>query len=162
MWESVWVPGFACEVDLADWESLHGQVDDGFIELMRQAGELSVARFGRADAARGRLWDQFAMFMRRFDVLVSPTLARTPFPVGQFCPDDLLGESLQRRVLGWLLTYPYNMLGTPAITVPAGFTEAGLPVGLQIGGGLHADALVLNVAAQFERARPGQDRRPPR
>ncbi|MEU2611817.1 amidase family protein [Micromonospora sp. NPDC007271] len=162
MWESVWVPGFACEVDMADWESLHGQVDDGFIELMRQARELPVAQFGRADAARGLMWDQFAAFMRRFDVLVSPTLARPPFPVGQFCPDDLRGESLRHRVLGWLLTYPYNMLATPAITVPAGFTESGLPVGLQIGGGLHADALVLNVAAQFERARPWHDKRPAR
>ncbi|MFB9238005.1 amidase [Plantactinospora siamensis] len=162
MWESVWVPGFACEVDLADWDSLPGQVDDGFIELMRQARELSVARFGQADAARGLMWDRFTAFMRRFDVLVSPTLACQPFPVDQFCPDGLLGESLQRRVLGWLLTYPYNMLATPAITVPAGFTGSGLPVGLQIGGGLHTDALVLAVAAQFERARPWRDRRPDR
>ena len=83
------------------------------------------------------------------------------YPVEQFCPSALAGEPLARRLLGPLLTYPANLLGTPAISVPAGFGSTGMPVGLQIAGGLHADAGVIRAAAAFERARPWAQHRPP-
>ncbi|MBM9624631.1 amidase [Streptomyces zhihengii] len=160
MWHGVWVPGFASEHDLLDWESLHGEVDDDLIGLMQEAEQLTGVQKGNADAFRGGMWDTYTTFMERYDLLVSPTLGEASFPHGQFCPDWLQGESLQRRLLGWLLTYPYNMLTTPAITVPAGVTSDGRPVGLQIAGGLHADGAVLRAAANFESARPWADRRP--
>ena len=65
------------------------------------------------------------------------------------------------RGVSGLLTYPANMLGTPAISVPAGFEREGVPVGLQIAGGLHAEALVIRAAAAFEAARPWAGKRPP-
>jgi aspartyl-tRNA(Asn)/glutamyl-tRNA(Gln) amidotransferase subunit A len=80
--------------------------------------------------------------------------------LGQFAPGWLAGESLSRQLLGWLLTYPYNMMTTPAITVPAGFTSDGRPVGLQIAGRQHADAAVLRAAANYESARPWAHRKP--
>jgi aspartyl-tRNA(Asn)/glutamyl-tRNA(Gln) amidotransferase subunit A len=60
-----------------------------------------------------------------------------------------------------LLTYPYNMTTTPAITVPAGFTSDGRPVGLQIAGRHRADAAVLRAAANYEAARPWSNVKPP-
>lgn len=154
MWHDVWVPGFAAEHDMFDWSTMGGTVDDNLISLMREGEELPAVDVGRASAFRGQMWDTFTAFMQRYDLLVSPTLASPAFPLEQFAPDWLDGESLQRQILGWLLTYPYNMMTTPAITVPAGFTSDGRPVGLQIAGGLHADALVLQAAAAFEKARP--------
>ena len=58
-----------------------------------------------------------------------------------------------------LPTYAFNFSNFPAISVPAGWTEDGLPVGLQIVGGWQQDALVLRAAAAFEQARPWADRR---
>jgi aspartyl-tRNA(Asn)/glutamyl-tRNA(Gln) amidotransferase subunit A len=61
----------------------------------------------------------------------------------------------------WLsFTLPINMTGQPAATVPAGFTEGGLPVGMQVVGRHLDDALVLKAAEAFEAARPWKDRWP--
>jgi aspartyl-tRNA(Asn)/glutamyl-tRNA(Gln) amidotransferase subunit A len=62
--------------------------------------------------------------------------------------------------LGWTLCYPFNYSGQPAISVPAGWTASGLPVGLQIVGRRLEDALVLRAAAAFETLRPWARRRP--
>ena len=58
-------------------------------------------------------------------------------------------------------TFPFNMTGRPAATVPCGFTSEGLPVALQIVGPWHADALVLRAAACFEALQPWATSRPP-
>jgi aspartyl-tRNA(Asn)/glutamyl-tRNA(Gln) amidotransferase subunit A len=160
MWHGVWVPGFASEYDLLDWDAMDGQVDDRLIALMREGETLTAVDIGRADAFRGRMWDQYAAFMADYDLLVSPTLASAAFPHDRFAPEWLDGESLRRELLGWLLTYPFNMLGVPAVTVPAGFTADGRPVGLQLAACLHGDATVLRAASSFEAARPWVDHRP--
>ena len=54
----------------------------------------------------------------------------------------------------WFLTFPFNFGGPPALSVPAGATDAGLPVGLQVAGQRFADDLVLAAGAALERARP--------
>lgn len=154
MWKALWVPGYACEYDVLDWKSMQGQVDDNLIEIFAQAEALTAVEIGRAEAFRGRMWDTFSAFMRRYDLLVSPTLATASFPLDRFAPEWLDGQSLQRRLLGWLLTYPFNMTTTPAISVPAGFTADGRPVGLQIAGRHRGDADVLRAAANYEAARP--------
>jgi aspartyl-tRNA(Asn)/glutamyl-tRNA(Gln) amidotransferase subunit A len=99
--------------------------------------------------------------MADHDLLVSPTLTTPAFPIGQFTPAHLQGESLQSQLLGWLLTYPFNMTATPSASIPAGFTATGLPVGLQISGGHRADQFVLQASAAFERARPWIGAKPP-
>jgi Asp-tRNA(Asn)/Glu-tRNA(Gln) amidotransferase A subunit family amidase len=152
--------GFASEHDLLDWESLRGQVDDNLIILMREGETLTGVDIGRADVFRGAMWDTWTTFMDDYDVLVSPTLCSATFPLDRFAPEWLEGASLREQLLDWLLTYPYNMLNSPAITVPAGFTDDGRPVGLQIAARHHQDALVLRVAANLEQARPWAARRP--
>ena len=57
-------------------------------------------------------------------------------------------------------SYPFNLSGNPAASVPAGFTDAGLPVGLQIVGRRCEDLTVLQASAAFEQARPWADKRP--
>jgi Asp-tRNA(Asn)/Glu-tRNA(Gln) amidotransferase A subunit family amidase len=64
--------------------------------------------------------------------------------------------------LGWCLTYPINFTGHPAASVPAGFIDEGLPVGMQIIGRRYADDVVLAASAAFERIRPWHDSYPPR
>ncbi len=160
MWEGLWAPTYASMLEAADWDRWAGQVDEQLIELMHFGAKVSPLDIARADAIRGGMWDAFARLMGSYDLLISPTLSLQTFPLDRFAPESLDGQPLRRQLLGWLMTYPFNMLGTPAISVPAGFTASGLPVGLQIAGGLHADAAVLQAAASFERVRPWTQHRP--
>jgi len=91
-------------------------------------------------------------FHERYDLLVTPTLAVTAFEAGRNTPaDGAWGEDWE----GWTpFTYPFNLSMQPASSCPAGFSKAGLPIGLQIVGPLGADALVLRASRAFESARP--------
>ena len=92
-----------------------------------------------------------------YDFIVSPTLAIPPVRNGSdgntIGPTEINGVPVD-PLIGWCMTYPINFTGHPAISVPAGLTPEGLPVGLQIIGRRHADESVLAMAAMFERMRP--------
>lgn len=99
-------------------------------------------------------------FLERFDLLLTPTVAVAPFPAGQRPPREIDGSAVS--VLGWMpFTYPFNLTGQPAASVPVGFADTGLPVGLQIVGRRHADRTILAAARAFEAACPWIERRPP-
>ena len=137
----------------------HAEMDPGLVEIARRGARLSAVDVGRAMVARAAFWDQMWRAFERCDVLVTPTIAVPPFETGIVGPTVVDGRPVVH--LGWTLAYPFNLTGQPAITVPCGFTEDGLPIGLQIVGRRHADAVVLRAAAAFEAARPWADRRPP-
>ncbi|MDQ1124140.1 amidase [Microbacterium trichothecenolyticum] len=161
MWEGIWVPGFASDYDVfPDWRAMSGQVDDRLIEIHEQGAALTAVEISRAQVFRSKMYATFTEFMREYDLLVSPTLASAAFPLSQFAPSWLQDAPLRSQLLGWLLTYPYNMLTSPAITVPAGFTQDGRPVGLQIAARHRADGDALAAAAAFESVRPWSAARP--
>jgi aspartyl-tRNA(Asn)/glutamyl-tRNA(Gln) amidotransferase subunit A len=97
--------------------------------------------------------------MSQYDLLLTPTLAVPPFPVHMQGPEIIDGRAVAPT--SWLaFTFPINMTGQPAATIPAGWTTDGLPVGLQIIGRHLDDATVLRASACFEKAAPWVDRWP--
>jgi aspartyl-tRNA(Asn)/glutamyl-tRNA(Gln) amidotransferase subunit A len=91
----------------------------------------------------------------RFDLLLTPTLPFDPPPAKGPFPAETEGRKQPFASVG-SFTIPFNLSWHPAATVRAGFSRAGLPVGLQIVGPRHRDDLVLQAARAFERARPWQ------
>jgi aspartyl-tRNA(Asn)/glutamyl-tRNA(Gln) amidotransferase subunit A len=106
-------------------------------------------------AVNNKMW----RFMADYDLLLTPTLTVPPFPVHMQGPEKVDGRMVPS--FQWLsFTLPINMTGQPAATVPAGWTQDGLPVGLQIVGRHLQDETVLRAAAAFEAAAPWHDRWP--
>ncbi|WP_347555729.1 amidase family protein [Robbsia sp. KACC 23696] len=115
--------------------------------------------FTDANIARKALVNKMWRFMGRYDLLLTPTLAVPPFPVHMQGPEIIEGRMVSPAQ--WLaFTFPMNLTGQPAASVPAGFTKHGLPVGLQIVGRHLADASVMRASAAFEEARPWHDKVP--
>ncbi len=113
----------------------------------------TAEEFTDAKIGRQKLCNKMWRFMARYDLLITPTLAVPPFPVNIQGPEIIEGRMV--RSTEWLaFTFPMNMTGQPAATIPAGFTRDGLPVGMQIVGRHLADRTVLAASGAFERARP--------
>jgi amidase len=115
---------------------------------------LAAARRGEARAAR-RVLRQ----LEHVDVFVAPTTAQPPVPVEAI--DGLSGwRTDQVMVRACPYTWPWNVLGWPAIDVPAGFTDDGLPIGVQLMGGPGSEPLLVSLAAQLEADRRFHERAP--
>ncbi|MFM9107188.1 MAG: amidase [Chloroflexota bacterium] len=136
-----------------------GQLDPGLERLAELGRPLTAFDLARAQNIRHDLQLTMAAFMQRYDRRRTPTMTLPPFPLGIDFPDRVGG----RPVTGmqWTaFTFPFNLTGSPAASVPAGWTDEGLPVGLQIVGRNWDDALVLRVSAAFEALQPWGDVRP--
>ena len=141
---------------------------DDFTEYGRRAFEHGATVTG-ADLSRALLRvDQLRRRMETFfddyDLLLTPTMAVPAFPVEQ--RPSVIGGKAVDPFWGYLpFTFPINMTGQTAASVPCGFSQAsdsaGMPIGLHLVGPRGAEAQVLRAAAAFEQARPWQDKRPP-
>jgi len=120
----------------------------------------SAEDFTNANLTRKALVNKMWRFMTNYDLLLTPTLAVPPFPVHMQGPEIIDGRMVANTQ--WLaFTFPINLTGQPAASVPAGFTSDGLPIGLQIVGRHLDDQLVLRASAAFEKARPWRNTWPP-
>ena len=158
---TLWAMSYSLRFEalLPEWES---RMDPDLVTLIKGAQGLGPANYGEALAKRAALWDTTRKFFERFELLLTPTLPVLPFAAGLGAPEGMAGTAGALPPFPeWLpFTYPWNLTGQPAATVPCGFTHEGLPVGLQIVGRRFADATVLRAAAAFEEAHPWVARQP--
>ena len=107
---------------------------------------------------RYELRDKVRLFFEQFDLLLTPTLPSAAFDVGLNTPPILP----DRNIVSWVYyTYPFNLTGQPAASIPAGFTRAGLPVGLQMVAKINRETDIFRAAAAFETAKPWAAAKPP-
>jgi Asp-tRNA(Asn)/Glu-tRNA(Gln) amidotransferase A subunit family amidase len=146
------------------WFSRRHRLSPSFAPFARRSFRTSLRRY---IAAQNEITDFVEQRANRVfethDLLASPTMALPPFPhpgLAELGPREVAGQRIDRHI-GWFFTWPFNLTGQPAISIPCGWTEGGLPLGLQIVGRRGADGLVLRVAAEIERRKPWDDRRPP-
>ena len=121
----------------------------------------SIRDVARAQRQRSEIWERVRRFFDSYDILLTPTLPIPPFPAEMRYPTEIGGKAMENYTDWVMLTYAITMTGLPAISVPCGWTERGLPVGLQIVARRHAEAALLKVAAAYEMAAPWGDKRPP-
>jgi amidase len=115
---------------------------------------LTAVQVGKADVARGQLWQRVNKWFDDYDLLITPAAAVPPFVAETVSPPEIDGRTMETYV-DWLgITYGITMSGLPAIVVPCGFNEAGLPIGLQIVSKYWNEAKILKAASAFEQVRP--------
>lgn len=122
-------------------------------ELIAAGERLSAVEYGRANLAREEVWRRLLQVHADHELLVCPTTAVPAFPLEQGAPTSINGRAVD-PLLGWFLTYPFNLTGNPAASLPCGTTGDGLPIGLQVIGRHLADGTVLRACRSFERAAP--------
>lgn len=134
-------------------------LDPGLRRVVEHGLTLNATDFTKALSQRDDFWQKMRTLFESYDLLITPTLAVVPFPVGQDNADPYPGQP--QKDLQWTqFTYPFNLTGQPATSVPAGWTANGLPIGVQIVGRRFDDELTLRAAREFERLQPWADRRP--
>lgn len=134
------------------------QFPDRLIEFIEYGrNEIDVVELKRNDETlRTSVFDGVQSVFEDCDLLVAPTVAVPPFSNEITGPHEIDGREID-PILGWLITAVFNMTGNPAASVPAGFTDEGLPVGMQIVGERLADETVLAASAAYERVNPWHD-----
>jgi aspartyl-tRNA(Asn)/glutamyl-tRNA(Gln) amidotransferase subunit A len=139
-------------------------IEPTLMRLILGAGRISAIEHHHALLARTAFYDAVRRTFQSYDLLLTPQM-----PVGAWSvepgPDEgvhtIAGRATPTMFDRLPFTYPFNLTGQPAATVPCGFTSEGLPVGLQIVGRWHADGQVLRAAACFEGVQPWVGHRPP-
>ncbi|MCH8544944.1 MAG: amidase [Alcanivorax sp.] len=132
-------------------------MDPNLVIVAEKAGQLSMLDYLGAVNERMALSERMAVFHTRYDLLLTPTLPITAFETNREVPKDWPST----RWPTWTpFTYPFNLTGQPALSVPCGLSN-GLPIGLQIVGRRFDDALVLRAGQAWQQARPDTLQRPP-
>ncbi|HSF29567.1 MAG TPA: amidase [Candidatus Tectomicrobia bacterium] len=141
------------------WPAERERFDPSLAVQIEAGMRWSAIDFVNAANVRRTLNEAFVRFFRRYDLLLTPTLTAPPPPVTVETHAEIAGQKVRR--LGWLaFTFPLNLIGYPAASIPCGWTREGLPVGLQIVAPRFAEVLVLRAAAAFEAIAPWAHRRP--
>jgi len=136
----------------------HALIEPGLREAAEHGGRYSLADYFDAVAARGAMGERMRRFHTEWDLLVTPAVAVPAFEVGRLEPAAPTGQGTWTW---WTpFSFPFNLTQQPAMSVPCGFTSAGLPIGLQIVGPMHRDDLVLRAGHAYEQATDHHRRRP--
>ena len=148
VFQTLWFAGAAARVAMIPPERRH-QVDPGLRTIAEEGARLSAADYVAASSARALFGVAMDAALQRYDVLISPGTAIPPFEAGVEVP---MGSGLTRWTEWAGFSYPINLSQQPAMVIPAGKTEDGRPIGLQIVGARGQDGKVLAVAEAFQAA----------
>jgi aspartyl-tRNA(Asn)/glutamyl-tRNA(Gln) amidotransferase subunit A len=133
-------------------------LDPTVFAMLKDSLDMNIEDYIANVFRRYEFRETMRLFFEDYDLLLTPALpvpaldAGTDMPPGM--PDD-------RNAVSWTYyTYPFNLTGQPAASIPAGFTADGLPVGLQMVSKINREVDIFRAAAALEEARPWADARP--
>ena len=131
-------------------ETHREQLKPEVIWNIEKAREITVDDIERVETARAKYTTQARLFFEKYDLLLSPATIVPPYPIEQRFVAECNGHKFDNYIQWCAIAYAITVTGFPALSVPAGFTETGLPVGLQIVGGPRGEADLLSAAALYE------------
>ena len=168
--EPDWTGGLAAYDTLRAWGYASSQAEN--IRLHRdlvkdtiqweaeRGSKLTGADIAHAHTLRSKAWDNMRIFQEKYEYFITPTSQLPPFDVTQPYPTEVAGVKMSTYIEWMKSCMMISALENPAISMPCGFTEDGLPIGLQIVGRHRDEWSVLQLARAFEQATPGTRRKP--
>src|SRR3974390_269740 len=136
------------------------RINPDIVWNIEKGQQLTAEEIIRAQRQRHALFHRVAQFFNDYDLLVCPTVAVSAFAVEQRFPTEIAGEKLTTYIDWMFLTFIITLVGCPAISLPCGLNQDGLPIGLQLVGRPHGDAELLGTALLLEQALGFADRVP--
>jgi amidase len=133
-------------------DRIHEMGNTLLIASIERAKKTTAMDVARAEIARTRVWQQCSGFFDRHDVLALPTTQMAGFAAEDAAPKVIDGQSIPEALDTCLSTYAITMLGWPAMSIPCGFTDAGLPVGLQLVAPTGREDRLIALGMLLERA----------
>jgi Asp-tRNA(Asn)/Glu-tRNA(Gln) amidotransferase A subunit family amidase len=162
------------DAEFGQWSALCGSLFDKYVteenrphmtpyllEMIEKGKAMSAVEYLNRNIVRRCWYDQVERILDTHDFLVCPTLASLPPSIDSISTGpEVVGGKPVHGWLGWALTWPFNLSMHPVATIPAGFAEGNLPVGMQIISRRFRETDILRLSARFEEAAPWADRRP--
>ena len=124
-----------------------------FLSRLLIGGVFTAADYVQAQRARSKITREYAQIMQRVDLIAMPTQTKAPGTFEEFKPTAIM--------FGPSFMAPFNETGMPAISVPCGFNEKGLPIGLQLAGKPFDELTVLRAAYTYQQHARWYEKRPP-
>ena len=142
----------------AQFASQYGKHVDAHSDLIKpeviwnveKGRALSSGEIFSAELARGALFERTAKFFTQYDILLAPTVLVPPFDIDQRYVTEASGVKFETYISWLITTFALTLTACPSISIPCGFTESGLPVGLQIVAPRGREDMLLSAASIFE------------
>ena len=164
---TLWASGFGHTFQpfLKKWKD---KMDPDFVEIIKMGLNYSTVDLKMAEIQREMIYINISKLLKDFDIIITPTVACPAFEIGksgiydrETMKSNIIIDGKRVSILGWLsFTYPFNISGHPAASVPCGWSNEGLPIGMQIVGKRFDELSVLQASKAFEDISPWQDKRP--
>jgi aspartyl-tRNA(Asn)/glutamyl-tRNA(Gln) amidotransferase subunit A len=154
IFETLWVAGRGI-VYGRSLAARSAELEPGFAALIGRSAQYDLAAYLDAVQRRAAFANDVHALFERYDLLITPTLPVLPFDARHIGPPEFADDGSAVPWARWTpFTYPFNLSGNPAASVPCGWSAQGLPIGMQVIGPRFDDAGVLQFCAAFEALEP--------
>jgi len=148
--------GYNLKSYLKEWED---KMDPDLVKLIKAGLGYDGTSLPRALAVRAQVYETIYKVFKNYDILITPSTAIPAFKLGVMYPSKINGVNVSPTA--WMpFSFPFNLTGHPAASIPSGWSSNGLPIGMQIIGKKFDEMTVLQVSKAFEELAPWQDKRP--
>jgi amidase len=127
-----------------------GQIAPEIIGNIERGLNITPEQIFAAERIRIQLYHRMVSFFEKHDLLICPAASIAPFPVGQRYVDQIDGKPCETYIDWFSITFALTMTACPVVSIPCGFTDTGLPVGIQIVGKPRGEAALLRAAHRLE------------
>ena len=131
-------------------ESNRDKVRPEVVWNLEEGYKFTIEKLAETERARGRLYERIAEFFKVYDFLVTPATVVPPFDVNIHAVDEVAGHKFENYFDWYTIAYAITVTSLPALSLPCGFTESGLPIGLQVVGPPRGEAALLEASTLFE------------